>query len=152
MNIDFDKVAVIPAKKDNENHKCGIFKVFNENIKYFHLTKNPISFEDHTKWWLQAFNEEIIYVVIYENKVEGYIRLTKFKTDTKEENEISIAISKKFQNSGFGSRAYRLFESKIKKIGIKKIVANTVKDNVLSQKFFEKNKFKKKDYRYVKVI
>ncbi len=152
MDIDYNKIGVIPAEIDNENHKKGILKVFNENIKYFHLTKESVSYEDHSKWWSQAFNNEIIYVIIYEQMVTGYIRLTKFKTDTKEENEISIALSKKFQKSGLGSHAYQIFEKKMKKIGISKIIANTENDNVLGQKFFEKNKFKKKDYRYVKII
>lgn len=152
LNIDFDKINVIPAQKDNEDHKKGILKVFNENIKYFHLTKEPVSYEDHSKWWAQAFIDEFIYVIIYEKEITGYIRLTKYKKETKEENEISIAISEKFQKSGFGTHAYQLFESEMKKIGINKIIAITERDNVLGQRFFEKNKFKKILYRYVKII
>ena len=80
--------------------------------------------------------------MLFKEDVCGYIRLTKKGEDTKRINEISIAIIRKLQNSGIGSYAYKLFEKKIKKRGISKIVAKVLPGNIKAQKFFIKNGFK----------
>jgi len=150
--MDYDKISLILAEKENEDHKKGILNVFNENIQYSHLTKEPVSYEDHSKWWENAFEDEYIYIILYEKNITGYIRLTKHETKTKENHEISIAISEGFQKSGIGTYAYNLFEIEMKKKGIQEIIANTEIDNILGQKFFKKNKFKKTLTRYEKII
>ncbi|MFX1256288.1 MAG: GNAT family N-acetyltransferase [Promethearchaeota archaeon] len=152
MNINFKNITVIPANKENELHKKGVLKVFNENIEYFHLTEKLVSYEEHSKWWDNAFEDEYIYVILYKTKVCGYIRLTKRKTNSKEKYEISIALRKKIQKYGIGSYAYNLFENEMKKAGIPEIIAITVSKNILGQKFFEKNKFKKNLNRYKKIL
>ncbi|MFX1535459.1 MAG: GNAT family N-acetyltransferase [Promethearchaeota archaeon] len=150
--MNFKKISVIPAEKDNEMHKRGIWKVFNENIEFNFLTSEPVPYENHCKWWEEAFEKEFIYVILYQSAVCGYIRLTKERTESKEKNEISIGLRKIYQNSGLGSIAYNLFEKKIKDIGVSEIIAITSIRNELGQKFFEKNKFERTRIRYAKKI
>ncbi|MHA1284344.1 MAG: GNAT family N-acetyltransferase [Promethearchaeota archaeon] len=152
MKIKFENIIIIPAEKENNLHKEGILKVFNENIEFFHLTRKPITKEEHNKWWAKVFEDEIIYMIFYKTNICGYIRLTKKRTNSKEKYEISIALSKKFQNLGIGSYAYKLFENEMIKRGITKIIAYTAIKNSAGQKFFEKNKFKKTFIRYEKKI
>ena len=80
--------------------------------------------------------------MLFNEDVCGYIRLTKKGEDPKRINEISIAIIRKLQNSGIGSYAYKLFEKKIKKRSISKIVAKVVPNNIKAQNFFLRNGFK----------
>jgi len=56
----------------------------------------------------------------------GYIRLTKKESNSKEKNVISISLAKKFQSVGIGTHAYKLFEDKMKEIGVTQIVALTL--------------------------
>lgn len=152
MKIDISQVKLVSAEKNNENHKKGVWNVFNENIEFFHLTKNPISYEEHKKWWEIVFNTEFIFVILYRTIICGYIRLTKVSTNTKNNHEISIALSKKYQNSGIGSYAYDIFEKEITNKGISKIIANTDIRNKKGQKFFEKKKYLKTTIKYFKKL
>lgn len=137
-----EEISVNPADKNRESHRRGVWIAFNENIGFNVTTTKPISYENHCKWWEKAFDKEYIYVVLFNEDVCGYIRLTKKGEDSKIINEISIAIIRKLQNSGIGSYAYKLFEKKIKKRGISKIVAKILPDNIKAQNFFLKNGFK----------
>ena len=150
--MNFDKIKLRPAEKLNEEHRRGVWDVFNENIGFNLITSEPIAYEDHCKWWETAFENEYIYVILYDDVVSGYIRLTKTRTESKEKNEISIAVSKILSNSGLGSFAYQQFEKEMKKLGIKSIIALTNFKNELGKKFFEKNGFRKDYIRYVKDI
>lgn len=159
LKIVYKRVKVIQAEINNEAHKKGIWSVKNENLDYSIVTNKFIPYEEHNKWWDTIFDDEYIFVIVYESEVCGYIRLTKKRTSFKEKNEISISLAKKFQDSGLGSYAYNLFEAKMKKNGINQIIALTHINNELGKKFFEKNKFKNsgvsriKNYiRYVKKL
>lgn len=152
LRIDFEQIKVIPAEKENEEHKKSIWNVFNENLGYNLITSEPVPYEKHSIWWERVFENEYIYVILYKSKVCGYIRLTKYRTELKEKDEISIALKNEFQKMGIGSYAFNLFENKIKEIGITQIVAITDFRNKLGQKFFEKNDFKKFHIRYVKKL
>jgi len=137
-----EEISVNPADKKRESHRRGVWIAFNENIGFNVTTTKPISYENHCKWWEKAFDKEYIYVVLFNEDVCGYIRLTKKGEHPKRIYEISIAIFRKLQNSGIGSFAYKLFEKKIKKRNISKIVAKVHPDNLQAQKFFIKNRFK----------
>ncbi len=152
LKINFEQIQVIIAEKDNNLHKKGIWIVFNENLEYTLITKEPISYKKHCKWWERAFEKEYIYVILYKLEVVGYIRLTKVRTNSKEINEISIALLSQFQKFGVGAYTYKLFEEHMKKIGIKKIVAITDYRNEGGRKFFEKNGYEKSHIRYAKEL
>jgi len=150
--INSEKIKIIEAEKENEHHRREVWNVFNENIEFFYLTNNPVPYEDHCKWWDNAFNQEYIYLISIDFKIIGYIRLTKGKTNNKDKNEISIAISKKFQNQGIGMYAYKKFEKEMKLLSVNEIIAKTSFKNELGREFFEKNNFKKSQMRYTKKI
>ncbi len=152
MNIDFNQIKIIKAEKENEMHKKGIWVVYNQNIEFNLITTEPITYENHCKWWESVFEQEFIYIILYQSVLCGYIRLTKKRTRNKEKNEISIAISKKYHKSGLGTYAYSIFEKEMIKIGITEIIALTDIRNLGGQKFFEKNNFKKGYIKYIKKI
>lgn len=152
MEIDLNNISIKIADKDNENHKRCVLKIFNENIQYFHLTKEPISYDNHSKWWDANFKKEYIYLILFHAEIVGYIRLTKKRTETKEKHEISIALLKQYQKSKVGSYSYKLFENEIKKLGVKEIIANTEISNIIGQNFFESNNFSKYMIKFKKKI
>jgi RimJ/RimL family protein N-acetyltransferase len=142
MDTDFDKIWLTLAQKDNNIHKKRIWEIFNENIEFFHQTSKKVPYEDHCKWWIEIFDKEYIYIIMYKSDICGYIRLTKEKTEFKDKHEISIGLSKIFQNFGIGSYAYHLFEVEMKLLGISEIIAKTELKNLGGQRFFQKNGFK----------
>ena len=152
MNINYEHVKVIPAEKANEDHKREVWKVFNEYIGFNFVTTELVSYEQHCMWWETVFDKEYVYIIKYESTISGYIRLTKVRTNSKEMNEISIALKKEFQNTGIGSHAYKIFENEIRKKGISHIVAMSNIKNELSQNFFIKNDFEKTFVRFVKKL
>ena len=141
LSYNFDNIKVIPAEKENESHKKGVWNIFNESIEVNIITHEPVPYEKHCKWWENVFEKEYVYIIQYQSAVCGYIRLTKKKSNLKEKNVISISLVKKCQSVGIGTHAYRLFEDKMKEIGVTQIVALTVMSNKIGQKFFEKNKY-----------
>jgi len=152
LKLDYKQIKLIPAEKENDLHKKGVWYVFNENVGYNFITTKPVLYEDHCKWWEIAFENEYIYIISYKSEICGYIRLTKRRTTSKELNEISIALSKSFQKTGIGSYAYQLFEEELKNLRINQIVAVVNIKNKLGQIFFEKNNFNKTYIRYNKVL
>jgi RimJ/RimL family protein N-acetyltransferase len=144
ISLKFKKedISVNLADKNRESHRRGVWIAFNENLDYNIITTKPISYENHCKWWEKAFDKEYIYIVLFNEDVCGYIRLTKKGDGPKTVNEISIAIIRKLQNLGIGSYAYKLFEKKITKRSILKIVAKVLPNNLKAQRFFIKNGFK----------
>jgi len=154
MKIDFDYIKVIPAEIDNEEHQKAVWIIKNKNIEYSLLSNEKISYENHCEWWKRNFEKEYVYIILYQSKFIGYIRLTKQKTNSLDKNEISIAFSKKFQKKGIGTYVYKIFENCIKQFDISRIIATTHVNNEAGQKFFEKNNFVKKTIEsdYVKFI
>jgi len=141
MDINFEKIKLIPAQKINEFHKKGVRRVFNDNLDANINTHEPVPFENHCKWWETVFENEYVYIILYQSSMCGYIRLTKNKTSSKEKSLISIALAKKFQHFGIGTYAYKLFEASMKENGVNQIIALTVLSNKVGQEFFEKNNF-----------
>lgn len=152
MNHNNEKIEVIPAQKDNLDHQKGIWIVRNDNINFDLITKEEITYEQHCVWWDKIHDYEYVYVIIFQGKVIGYIRLTKLRTKFKEKNEVSIAIAKDYHNKGFGSQAYEIFEKEMKSKGVSAIIASTHVQNIQGQKFFEKNKFERTYLRYTKKL
>ena len=132
MEKNYKNVYVIPADKENKKHKKGVWSVKNENLDYTVINEDFVPYENHSKWWENAFEKEYIYIVLYKSKVCGYIRLTKITSKIKEKNEISIALAKKFQNLGIGTYAYKIFEHEIRMKGITNIIAITNINNHLA--------------------
>ena len=145
---------VIPAEKDNEAHRKGVWIVKNENIDYSRRTTEEILYEAHCIWWDNHFEKQYFYIVVIETEVIGYIRIPKEHPSTQDINEISIALKKEYRDKGMGSQAYGLFEKHMKNIGLSYIVAHTHVMNKNAQKFFEKNGFRKEEIKidYIKYV
>ena len=152
LSFELINFKLIPAEKDNEEHRKGIWTIRNENLEFNRITNQSISYEKHCEWWEYAFDKEYIYVILHKKEIGGYIRLTKNRTSSKEKNEISIALSKNLQGKGIGSYVYKLLEEEIKILGITQIIAITDIKNEAGKKFFEKIKFRKTHIRFAKKL
>ncbi len=155
--IDFDKIKVFPAEKANQRHRKEVWIIKNENLKYSRDTFNKILIEKHINWWENNFEKEYIYLVSYNKEIIGYIRLTKERARSMNNNEISIAFLNQYQKKGIGSYSYSIFEKYMKDLDISHIIASTHIENIAGQKFFEKNNYLKKDeemgyFNYIKNI
>lgn len=142
MRYDLEQVRVIPAKRGDVTYREGIWRVFNENLDANIITHEPVPYENHCKWWETVFENEYVYIILYQSSMCGYIRLTKNKTNSKEKSLISIALAKKFHHIGIGTYAYKLFEACMKEKGVNQFIALTILSNKIGQEFFEKNNFK----------
>ena len=99
--------------------------IYCQNILFTRSRKEPTWFE-HCNWWHSIFDKEVLYSILLNNYVIGYIRIIK---DTK---EISIALYKELQNKGLGSQALELLKEK-------PLLARVHKSNKRSLHFFNKN-------------
>ena len=106
--------------------------------KNFFNTKD-IKYNDHLKWYknkLKKKNVIFLVALIGDSKKIGTIRYETDKIFT----NISINISKKFRNLGYGSKIIKKSEKFLKK---KLIIISRIKNkNIASVKIFKKNKFK----------
>jgi len=149
-----DKIEVIPAVKDNEEHRKGTWIVKKENILFSRRTTDEITYEDHCIWWENNFDKQYFYIVLHQSETIGYIRIPKKHPSIKDENEISIALKKEYRDKGIGSQAYELFENQIKSFDLSHIVAHTHVSNKNAQKFFEMNGYRRVEITvdYIKYV
>ena len=106
--------------------------------KNFFNTKD-IKYNEHLKWYKNKLKKKnIIFLValITNSKKIGTIRYETDKIFT----YISINISKKFRNLGYGSRIIKKSEKFLKKKIV--IISRIKKENKASVKIFKKNNFK----------
>ena len=127
-------------KLKNASIKDGvlIYNWFNDkdNIRFKIKTKNKISLRDHLIW-LKGFNKKklgIIWIIIYENKKIGNIRLTQLKYKT---YEVDIFLIKKYRGKSFATEALLKVENKLDKGSV--IYSYIKKNNFRSLNFFMKN-------------
>ena len=127
-------------KLKNASIKDGvlIYNWFNDkdNIRFKIKTKNKISLRDHLIW-LKGFNKKklgIIWIIIYENKKIGNIRLTQLKYKT---YEVDIFLIKKYRAKSFATEALLKVENKLDKGSV--IYSYIKKNNFRSLNFFLKN-------------
>ena len=107
-----------PSSKNNFYTK----KSFSKDEHYSYLSKQEQS-SDFFHWMIVSENQNI-----------GYIRIFN--------NDISIMISRQYQNKGIGSQALEFVEKEAKTLGINKLVGRVMLDNESSKKIFEKNGYK----------
>ncbi|MEG0962472.1 MAG: GNAT family N-acetyltransferase [Lachnospiraceae bacterium] len=128
------------------------------------FSMEPIAYEEHIRWLKRTLQDKKIQLYIGmsgENPI-GQIRLNMKENTTGERYEnqaiISYSIVAKQRGKGFGRILLELAEEKLKETAptIKRMVGEVKKDNIPSQKAFEKNGYEKRIkedcYVYVKFI
>ena len=114
-----------------------IYKMRNSKLmRNNSINKRKITFNSHKEWFKKFIHKNKIYLVSYNLKYVGYLRL-KFRQINK--IEISIFIKKKFQNKNIASKILNFALLKYKNY---KFIAKVLKSNIVSQNFFRKNNFK----------
>ena len=120
------------CQKSHLVHKMRNSKLMRNNS----INKRKITFNSHKEWFKKFIYKNKIYLVSYNLKYIGYLRL-KFKQINK--IEISIFIKKKFQNKNIASKILNFALLKYKNY---KFIAKVLESNIVSQNFFRKNNFK----------
>ena len=117
------------------------------------FNKKNIKYNDHLKWYKKKIKKKnAIFLVAYTNnsKKIGTVRYETKKIFT----NVSISISKKFRNLGYGSKIIKNSEKFLKKKLI--IFAIIKKNNKASIKIFTKNNYKviknNNDFILMKII
>ncbi len=129
----------IKIKKASINDASFFYELRNEKSarKNFFNTKN-IKYNDHLKWYEKKIKKKnAIFLVALSNNSEkiGTVRYETNKIFT----DISINISKKFRNIGFGSKIIKESEKFLKKKTI--IISRIRSNNKSSIKIFKRNNY-----------
>ena len=129
----------IKIKKASINDASFFYELRNEKSarKNFFNTKN-IKYNDHLKWYEKKIKKKnTIFLVALSNNSEkiGTVRYETNKIFT----DISINISKKFRNLGFGSKIIKESEKFLKKKTI--IISRIRSNNKSSIKIFKRNNY-----------
>ena len=82
------------------------------------------------------------WLVTFQSQNIGYVRI--------KDDDVGIMIQKEFQNKGFATLALQLVEEQARKLGMKKLVALIVPENIGSKKAFLKNNFEERLHRLEK--
>jgi L-amino acid N-acyltransferase YncA len=137
------KNKIISIKTCKHNDAKFILSVYNSAIKrkYFSRTRS-VKLKDHLKWLDTKLKEKItrIYIGFLNKKRIGYTRFDQVKRHC---YEVSIGISPKYYDKGFGSIMIKKAMKKFINLSkLKKISSVVKKNNFRSHKFFLKNGFK----------
>ena len=129
----------IKIKKASINDASFFYELRNEKSarKNFFNTKN-IKYNDHLKWYEKKIKKKnAIFLVALSNNSEkiGTVRYETNKIFT----DISINISKKFRNLGFGSKIIKESEKFLKKKTI--IISRIRSNNKSSIKIIKRNNY-----------
>lgn len=144
----------IKIKKASVKDANFFYELRNEKgaKKNFFNTKN-IKYNDHLKWYKKKLKKKnVVFLVALINNSQkiGTVRYETEKIFT----NISINISKKFRNFGFGSKIIKKSEKFLKK---KLIIISRIKNNnKASIKIFKRNNYKvfksNKNLTLIKII
>ncbi len=104
---------------------------------------NPISYEDHKKWFCRIMEDEntLQFIMVQESKNIGQIRLTV----SNDKAVIGYSIDKDYRGKGYGHIILSLIADEIKNNypEIRKLVAKVKPGNLASNKLFEKAGYEK---------
>jgi len=108
----------------------------NPSSKNNFYTKKSFSKEEHYSYLSKREQSSNFFhwMIVSENQNIGYIRIF--------DNDISIMVSKQYQNKGIGSQALELVEKEAKLLGMNKLVGRVMLNNKSSKKIFEKHGYK----------
>ena len=136
----FDKKKILDIA-ENSFINSRFFK--DKNIK------KKVARKIKRNWVLNFFRKkrgEYLIISEYNKKVVGFLLILKNKNDYIID---LIAVKKKYQNLGFGTKMIRFLENIVLKCNKVKIYVSTQSNNKDSIKLYIKNKFKVKYRKYV---
>jgi RimJ/RimL family protein N-acetyltransferase len=112
-------------------------------IRKVSRNSKAIPLEEHIEWITPVFlglTSKQLFIIEDRGTPAGYMRLDLLE---KGKAEVSIALIKDFQGKGLGTKALKSALSEAKRQNATNVLATVHKDNVASQKLFEKLGFKK---------
>jgi RimJ/RimL family protein N-acetyltransferase len=127
-------------RKASEKDARFFYELRNEKEarKNFFNTKN-IKYNEHLKWYKNKLKKKNIVFLVVLISDKKKIATVRYETD-KIFTYISINISKKFRNLGYGSKIIKKSEKFLKK---KLVIISRIKNkNKASVKIFKKNNYK----------
>lgn len=144
MHSELKKKKIIKINKNllledlnNLSKSYTVYKMRNSEImRKNSINKRKIKYSSHKNWFIKYINKNKFYLVHYNQKYVGYLRLDFQKLN---KIEVSIFVKEKFQNKNIASRILKFAFLKFKKY---KFIAKVLKKNTISKNFFLKNGFK----------
>ena len=113
----------------------NVFDLSNDNIvRQNSIHREKIEWENHVEWFKHKLNDKNCVFYIIEDKNKNFIGQTRIDKKN-DENIISISISKDFRGNGLSTKIIKECSDKTK---FNEIVAYIKKDNIASQKAFQK--------------
>jgi len=137
----------VTLRKVNKKDWNYILKLRNtKEFRRLFYTQHTISKKEHYQYLKrQSSNPNFAnWIICYDSNDVGYLRVL--------DNDVGIIIEKKYHGKGIGSKALKLLEKEVKKLGIKKLVGKVMISNKSSEKIFLNNKYKLRMYWYEKNI
>jgi len=136
----------ISLRKANFSDKEFLWRLRNQPDVYKYSRQNrPVCWKEHTKWIesiILGITKKDLFIIQQKSIPIGQIRFDYQKNN---KTEVGIAISKEFRGKGVGVKSFKKAIGLLKKQKkIKTIMAEVHKNNVSSQKLFEKLNFKLK--------
>tara|TARA_B100000787_G_scaffold169250_1_gene159921 strand:- start:45 stop:479 length:435 start_codon:yes stop_codon:yes gene_type:complete len=130
-------MKIMNIKKFDEKISIFIFNLRNKSyVRKNSLNNKIIKYKDHTIWLKKFLKKNIFYIIIYQEKMVGYIRL-----ELKKNIYISSwALEKKYQEKGISKKCLILATNKKRQ----KYMAIIKQDNLASIKIAYHAKFKLK--------
>ena len=123
-------------------------------IRNFSRNQVPPKYEDHEKWYQDKLedNQTLFYMISYEEKLVGTLRLDKVKSELNDQTyEISIITSTKYQGLGIATASLHLIKALHPQFVF---LAEVHKENKASHKIFINSGFIKSNnwYKYCREI
>ncbi|GEM_PF-599533 len=107
--------------------------------KFFKRQKKPLSWEEHEKWW-HLRKDRIDWIINYKGRRVGTLNVSNFKKTP----EIGIFIGDiSIRSKGLGTRSIKLALHFLRNAAYKTVRAVIHKENIPSQRAFEKAGFEK---------
>ncbi len=126
------------------NDMKAVFDLSNDElVRKNSFNQEEISWENHQTWYKNKLQDDNCLFFLIKNSSNNLISQVRFDKIASDKGIISISVSSKFRNKGYGVKILKLLSEKIlKENAIKQIDAYIKKENVASTIIFEKAGYK----------
>lgn len=107
---------------------------------YWRVTKNEEEARQRIERWLNAYKENMLYFIEYNNEPIGFLTSVRFDAETY--GDIGLCVGEKFIKKGNGTNILSWLVNELKLKGTKKIYYTCMQENIASIKLAEKIGFK----------
>ena len=130
----------LQIRKASINDAIFFYKLRNDiSTRKSSNNQSKIKYLDHLQWYKKKIKKKNTNFLIIFNKKQKNIGVVRYETE-KNLTYVSIYVSKKLRNLGYGSTILKMSEKFLKKKTI--IISQIKKNNIKSIKIFKNNNYK----------